>query len=87
MEMRYSTQSSKKICSLIRQDNLEINKIKKKIDNTTKIFKTVRMDSAKTTSKTVVQKTTEATGDLIRNKIADKITPAGILKNERNRRK
>ena len=60
---------------------------KKKIDNTTKTFKTVRMDSAKTTSKTVVQKTTEATGDLIRNKIADKITPAGILKNERNRRK
>ena len=29
---------------------------------------------AKTVSKRVVQKTAEATGDLIRNKIADKIT-------------
>ena len=32
------------------------------------------MDAAKTASKRVVQKTEEATGDLIGNKIADKIT-------------
>ena len=32
------------------------------------------IDAAKTASKRVVQKTAEATGDLIRNKIADKIT-------------
>ena len=33
-----------------------------------------RIDAAKTTSKRAVQKTAEATGDLIGNKIADKIT-------------
>ena len=32
------------------------------------------IDTAKTASKRVVQKTAEATGDLIRNKIADNIT-------------
>ena len=35
------------------------------------------MDAAKTASKRVVQKTAEATGDLIGNKIADKITSIG----------
>ena len=35
------------------------------------------IDAAKTTSKRVVQKTAEATGDLIGNKIADKITSIG----------
>ena len=35
------------------------------------------MSSAKTASKRVVQKTAEATGDLIGNKIADKITSVG----------
>ena len=35
------------------------------------------IDAAKTDSKRVVQKTTEATGDLIGNKIADKITSIG----------
>ena len=35
------------------------------------------MDPAKTTSKRVVQKTAEATGDLIGNKIADKTTSLG----------
>ena len=35
------------------------------------------IDAAKTSSKRVVQKTAEATGDLIRNKIADKITSIG----------
>ena len=35
------------------------------------------IDAAKTTSKRVVQKTSEAAGDLIGNKIADKITSIG----------
>ena len=38
------------------------------------------MDAAKTPSKRVVQKTAEATGDLFRNKIADKITSIEKLK-------
>ena len=45
-----------------------------------KLMDTVRktgVDAAKTTSKRVVQKTAEATGDLIVNKIADKITSIG----------
>ena len=35
------------------------------------------IDAAKTVSKGVVQKTADATGDLIGNKIADKITSTG----------
>ena len=35
------------------------------------------MDTAKTASKRVVLKTAEATGDLIGNKIADKVTSIG----------
>ena len=38
------------------------------------------IDIAKTASKRVVQKTKEATGDLIGNKIADKITSIGKTK-------
>ena len=48
------------------------------------------MDAAKTKFKRVVQKTAEPTGDLIGNKIADKITSMGKPKekekNKRNRR-
>ena len=40
------------------------------------------IDIAKTASKRVVQNTAEATGDLIENKIADKITSAGKSKNK-----
>ena len=43
------------------------------MDNATK----TGIDAAKTPSKRVVQKTAEATGDLIGNKIADKITSIG----------
>ena len=43
------------------------------MDTTTK----TGIDTAKTASKRVVQKTAEATGDLIGNKIADKITAIG----------
>ena len=46
---------------------------KKLMDTATKIG----IDAAKTASKRVVQKTAEATGDLIGNKIADKITSLG----------
>ena len=41
-----------------------------------------RLDAAKTASKIVVQKTAEATIDLIENRIADKITLAGKSKNK-----
>ena len=51
------------------------------MDNATK----TGIDIAKAASKKVVQKTTEATGDLIGNKIADKITSIGKPK-KRNRR-
>ena len=46
---------------------------KKLMDTTTK----TGIDAARTTSKRIVQKTAEATGDLIGNKIADKITSIG----------
>ena len=57
---------------------------KKLIDTATK----TEIDAAKTASKRVVQKTTEATGDLIGNKIADKITSIGKPKEKetKNRR-
>ena len=61
---------------------------KKLMDTATK----TGIDAAKTTSKRIVQKTAEATGDLIENKIADKITSIGKAnkkrrrKNKRNRR-
>ena len=58
------------------QENFEINMIKKLMDTATGI------DAAKTASKRVVQKITEATGDLIGNKIADKITLVGKLKSK-----
>ena len=41
-------------------------------------------DAGKTSSKRVVQKTAEATGDLIGKKIADKITSIGKLKENKN---
>ena len=49
---------------------------KKLIDTATK----TGTDAAKTASKRVVQKAAEATGDLIDNKIADKITSIGKTK-------
>ena len=42
------------------------------------------MGSAKTASKRVVKKTAEATGDLIENKTADKITSIGKSKEKPN---
>ena len=51
---------------------------KKIIDTATK----TGVDAEKTASKRVVQKTAEATGDLIENKIADKITSLGKTKSD-----
>ena len=42
----------------------------------------IGVDAPKSTSKRVVQKTAEATGDLIRNKIVDKITLLGKTKSK-----
>ena len=52
--------------------------VKKIMNTATKTW----IDVAKSASKRVVQKTAEATGDLIGNKIADKITSIGISKND-----
>ena len=49
---------------------------KKLMDTATK----TGIDTAKTASKRVVQKTAEGTGDLIGNKLADKITSIGKSK-------
>ena len=45
------------------------------------------IDAAKAASKRVVQKTAKATGDLIGNKIAEKITSVGKSKQEDKTRK
>ena len=45
------------------------------------------MDAAKTASKKVVQKTAKAIGDLIGNKVADKITSIGKPKKEKKQKK
>ena len=44
------------------------------------------IDATKTTSKRVVQKTAETTGDLIGNKIADKITSTGKPKEKETKK-
>ena len=56
---------------------------KKLIDTATK----TGIDAVKTASKRVVQKAAEATGDLIGNKIADKITSIGKPKEKETTRK
>ena len=55
-------------CHLLKM--LVINMVKKLMDTAAK----TGIDAAKTASKRVVQKTADAAGDLIGNKIADKIT-------------
>ena len=56
---------------------------KKLMDTATK----TGIDSAKPPSKRVAQKTAEATGDFIRNKIADKITSIGKPKEKKQKKK
>ena len=60
------------------QENLGDKYGKKLMDTTTK----TGIDAAKTTYKRVVQKTAEATGYIIGNKIAYKITSVGKSKND-----
>ena len=55
--------------------------VKKLMDSATKTGK----DFAKAASERIIQKTSEATGDLIRNKIADKITSLGKSKNKKGK--
>ena len=55
---------------------------KRLMDTTTK----TGMDAVKIASKRVVQKTAEATGDLIGNKIADKITSIGKPKEKETKK-
>ena len=62
---------------------LLLENLNKLIDTATKRG----IDAAKTASKRVVQKTEEATGDLIGNKIADKITSIGKPKEEKPKEK
>ena len=52
------------------------------MDTATKIG----INAAKTTSKQVVQKTAEATGDLIGNKIADNITSLDKTKSKKKKK-
>ena len=56
--------------------------VKKLMNTATKKKKKADTDAAKTASKRVVLKTAEATGDLIVNKIADKITSVGKTKSK-----
>ena len=86
--MRYSTQPKFRkhikgygFLSFARKSGNEYGK--KLIDTTAK----TRIDAAKTTSKRVVQKTAEATGDLIGNKKADKITSLGKTKSKEKEKK
>ena len=60
------------------QKILAINMVKKLMDNATK----TGIDGSKTASKWVIQKTAEATGDLIGNKIVDKTTSQGKTKSK-----
>ena len=64
------------------QKNLVINMVKKLMATATK----TGIDAAKIASKRVVQKTAEASGDLIGNKIADKITSIGKPKEKKQKK-
>ena len=55
---------------------------KKLMDTATK----TGIDAPKMASKRILQKTAEATGDLIGNKLADKITSIGKPKQKKNKR-
>ena len=61
--------------------NVGTSKYSKKIIDTTK---QQRSEFAKIAGKKIVQRSAEATGDLIGNKIADKVTSVGKSKNKEN---
>ena len=67
-------------CHLLK--NLVIKMVEKVMDTATK----TGIDTAKTASKRVLQKTAEATGDLIRNKLADEITLIGKPKEKETKK-
>ena len=67
-------------CHLLK--NLVIKMVEKIMDTATK----TGIDTAKTASKRVLQKTAEATGDLIRNKLADEITLIGKPKEKETKK-
>ena len=67
-------------CHLLK--NLVIKMVEKVMDTATK----TGIDTAKTPSKRVLQKTAEATGDLIRNKLADEITLIGKPKEKETKK-
>ena len=84
--MRYSTESRfrkyVKGYGFLSFERKFGNKYSKKLmDTATK----TGIDAVKTASKRVVQKTAEATGDLIGNKIADKITSIGKPKEKKSK--
>ena len=61
-------------------EKLEINMVKKLMDAATK----TGIDAANTASKRVIQKRAETTGDLIGNKITDKITSVNKAKSQQD---
>ena len=65
------------------KENMGINMVKELMDTATK----TGIDAAKTGLKRVVQKTAEATGDLIGNKITDKIPSIGKSKERKKQKK
>ena len=77
--MRYSTQSRERKCiqehDFMSSARKCCDKYSKKVLDTAAM---ARIDAAKTASKRVVRKTAEASGDLIGNKISDKITKSNI---------
>ena len=80
--MRYSAEPRfRKYCFLSFARKFGDKYGKKLIDTATK----TGIDAANTASKRIVQKTAEATGDLIENKIADKITSVGKPKEKTNK--
>ena len=80
--MRYSTQPKFRKYVKGYGFSLFARNGKKLIDTATKTV----IDAAKTASKRVVQKNAEARGDLMGNKIANKITLLGKPKNKKSRR-
>ena len=84
--MRYSIEPRDRICvkgygflSFVKNMGRHANKVAKNLSNKygQKLLDTAKKsttDAIKTASKRAIQKTAEATGDFIGNKIADKIT-------------
>ena len=96
--MRYSTEPKNKIyvkgCGFLPFAKNMVTRLSNKYSQ--KLLDTAKkstIDAIKTASKRVIQKTVEATGDLVGNKIADKITgraspkDVSVSKNSKNYQK